>query len=252
MIEAMISSSYSKLRSIYLGKERMTDLELSPGTVRAKAGSSESPVVTEGTLNANGFLSGLAAIYASLQLAPDMWIRIERTGVQEITITRLHQDATVPAPSVDHGTSNDNEPIGETVWQRKRMRAVHIEPFRPENLHTWTPQTEPDVYLVFGMLQEMTDYEYCVGASKQIQRKIGYAAATSPDAILTSRITGEYLVAEFKLKSSQFTLNHHCDDIEVLICWTDDSEERSTLPPAVLALEDIAREAVKEKFSDVP
>lgn len=251
MVEATISSSYSKLRSIYLGKERMTGLGLTPGTVRAIAGSSESSVVTEGTLNTNGFLSGLAAIYASLQLAPDMSIGIERTRVQEITITRLHQDATEPVPSVDQLSANDIEPTSETVWQRKRMRAVFIEPFRPENLHTWTPQTEPAVYLVFGMLQEMTDYEYCVGASKQIQRRIGYTAATSPDAILTSRITGEYLVAEFKLKSSQFTLNHHNDDIDVLICWTDDSEERSTLPPAILALEDIAREAVKEKFSEV-
>ena len=52
--------------------------------------------------------------------------------------------------------------------------------------------------------------------------------------------TGQYLVAEFKMKSSEFTLNHEAEDVDVLICWQDDQKnDREKLPPNVLALHNL-------------
>jgi hypothetical protein len=71
-------------------------------------------------------------------------------------------------------------------------------------------------------------------------------ADTKPDAVLVDDETSEYLVAEFKMRSSAFALNHQPDDVDVLIVWEDDERDRSRLPRAVVSLRDIARTAAKE------
>ena len=113
----------------------------------------------------------------------------------------------------------------------------------PENLNDWEPQTEPDVYLVFGVLQKYTEFRYCCGASKALLDKLGakYEEAAKPDAILIEAITGRYLMAEWKKYSSDFQKNHDKNDVDVLVCWLDNENDKGKLPPRVLALQDIAR-----------
>lgn len=123
---------------------------------------------------------------------------------------------------------------------------IHIEPFRPENLNHWNPETETDVYMAFGVLQEFTDYRYCCGASADLLRRLGATYQTKPDAVLISRLDDHYLMAEWKMKSSDFKSNHLPSDVDVVVCWVDDEPDKSKLPPTTLALRDVARLAATE------
>ena len=135
----------------------------------------------------------------------------------------------------------------KTLFARDNYRHIHLEPFRPENLHTWEPETEADVYLAFGVLQEFTDFQYCCGASKAVLDKLGanYTDSSKPDAILIDRTTDEYLMAEWKKHSSDFKANHKKDDVDVLVCWNDNETQRDALPPQVLALHSVAKIAAQ-------
>jgi hypothetical protein len=124
--------------------------------------------------------------------------------------------------------------------------------FRPENLLNWQPESEPDVYIAFGILQEYTQYRYCCATSTALNTKLGFTVGTKPDAILISNDTDEYLVAEFKMQSSSFKVNHQRTDIDVLIVWQDDEENRGILPPTVVCLEEIARLAAIEIINKAP
>jgi hypothetical protein len=63
-----------------------------------------------------------------------------------------------------------------------------------------------------------------------------YAGASKPDAILIDRVTDEYLMAEWKMKSSAYKTNHAPGDVDVLVCWLDDEIDRESLPSIVLSL----------------
>jgi hypothetical protein len=132
------------------------------------------------------------------------------------------------------------------VFQRQRLRPIHIELFSPENLNRWVPENEPDVYMAFGVLQEYTRYRYCCATSKRLLDLLGFQADTKPDAVLVDDNTGEYVVAEFKMRSSAYCENHKPGDVDVLIVWEHDSDESDKLPPHVLSLREIAREAAQE------
>ena len=57
-----------------------------------------------------------------------------------------------------------------------------------------------------------------------------------------------YLVAEWKKNSSDFKQNHGPEDVDVLVCWRDDEENKTVLPPRVVALRDVAKTAAKAKL----
>jgi hypothetical protein len=135
---------------------------------------------------------------------------------------------------------------------RQQLRPIFMEPFRPENLATWEPQTEPDVYLAFGVLQEYTEFEYCCGASQELLSAWGYrpASKTRPDAILISRADKSYVVAEFKISTRDFARSKHLkEDVDVLVVWNDDmagKQDKVNLPSSIVVLQDVARQAAEE------
>jgi len=59
------------------------------------------------------------------------------------------------------------------VFQAKSLKCIYIEPFHPGNLNTWEPKLETDVYLIFGVLQDFTGYQYCCGSSTDLLRELG-------------------------------------------------------------------------------
>ena len=155
------------------------------------------------------------------------------------------RDVQSPAAAAEAVTTT------RSVFQRQGLRYLFIEPFAPGNLARWNPRTEPDVYMVFGVLAEYTDYRYASGASKEILDRLGYTAPTKPDAVLIDRGTDEYLMSEFKVKSSDFKSNHKPEDVDVLVCWIDDETNRGQLPPAVLALKTLMEELIAEGDIDL-
>ena len=60
--------------------------------------------------------------------------------------------------------------------------------------------------------------------------------------------TYEYMLAEFKMRSSDFKRNHAADEVDVLVVWKDDEADRSTLPAIVLCLHDISLEAAHQRL----
>jgi len=190
----------------------------------------------------------MTKLYKRLGLKPGMTIEFEVPSKNTIVV-KIPGSMPV-APVV--------VPVEQTVFERKKLKHIHIEPFRPENLRHWEPETETetetetDVYLAFGVLQEYTDYRYCCGASKSLLTKLGAydESSSKPDAILIDQATDQYLMAEWKMKSSQFSANHHRDDIDVLVCWHDDEADRSKLPNRVVSVLEVAREAAAESLSD--
>lgn len=204
--------------------------------------SNDPDFSVEGTLNKGGVLSGMASLYHRLGLVEGSVIAFEIANVDTLRII---------SPENPKSTSGETlvatgDKYG-TVFSSQALKHIHIEPFRAANLNDWEPETETDVYLAFGVLQEFTDFEYCCGASASLLSKLGYKSSneTKPDAILISRITSEYMIGEWKKRSSDFKTNHVSADIDVLVCWIDDETEREKLPKMVLCLHDIAREAAE-------
>jgi hypothetical protein len=237
-----ITPGYETLRLIYLSADAWeTDLlEAGRATVLLEGDKLFS---SEGNLNNRGGLTGMAKLYRRLGLKPGDEIAYEITSKNTIVV-KTNGAPAVPPPLPGHS--------GDTVFQKKQLHHIHIEPFRPENLNHWEPATETDVYLAFGVLQEYTDFQYCCGASKELLLKLGAYSEDSakPDAILIDRATDQYLMAEWKMKSSQFPVNHKPEDVDVLVCWYDDASDKTKLPSRVVSLMEIAKKAAEESLSD--
>jgi hypothetical protein len=239
-----ISTSYINLKSLYLGADPMRDTSFQSGKVAVLI-PSDPTFTLEGTLNKQGGLSGMAALFYKLQLKVGDKVQFttqNAQGTQSITIV-----SPVPA-SVVPPTPKPTK----TIFSKQNLRHIFIEPFRPENLNHWEPETETDVYMAFGVLQEYTDYQYCCGASQSLLDKLRakYEVATKPDAILIDRVSGEYVMGEWKKKSSEFKQNHKPDDIDVLVCWIDDESDKSKLPTKVVALHSVARLAAETNIAE--
>lgn len=248
MIKAPITSGYRKLYVLFLGKAAMSDEKLSPGHAVVLI-RNQPEFSAEGTLNSAGALSGMARLYSKLSLKLGDEIQIEITGENQLTIlnvTRALSEMGREAEEV-FDENPKSEASRESVFQRRRLKPIHIELFAPENLNRWNPENEPDVYMAFGVLQEYTRFRYCCATSQSLLTRLGFPNdRTKPDAILISEDSGEYLVAEFKMRSSAFKSNHQADDIDVLIVWEDDETDRTHLPPTILSLREIARSAAQE------
>ncbi len=238
--EILIRPSYVQLRSFYLGVDVRNVTGLQPGEVTVTLeGDDEFSV--QGRLDPQGFVTGMSKLFARLQL---------RDG--DVVVLSVQTPETDPlivihSPLRGGGAPLKGHTTGALVFQTRQLRPVHLEAFRPENLDTWEPQTEGDVYLVFGVLQEFTDFQYCCGTSQAVLDKLGadYSGSAKPDAILIDRSTDEYLMAEFKKSSSHYASNHAPADVDVLVCWLDDGTTREELPRTVLELRSIAKTAAQ-------
>jgi len=240
-----IRPSYVELRSLYLGAAAIKDKHFSPGRTTVLLPTAEDFAV-EGSLSADGLLSGMSKLYKTLSLKDQDSVAFQFIEDGNIIVT-----SPLPPPAA-LAVANAAATPASTVFSRKQLKHVHLEPFRPSSLNEWEPENETDVYLAFGVLQRFTDYEYCCAASKSLLDTLGasYSDSSKPDAILIDRTTGEYLMAEWKKFSSDFKANHKSEDVDVLICWLDNETDRSILPPQVLALHSVAKTAARAQLLD--
>lgn len=240
--EITINPSYIELRSIYVGGTVLKGGGLSPGKVTVLL-EKDDKFSVEGTLNQQGLLSGMAKLYRKLNLQKGAKLEFSVTDDGNIIIHSF----SAPASGAEAVVPPVSPNAAQSVFEAKKLKYVHIEAFRPENLDNWEPETEADIYLAFGVLQEFTDFQYCCGVSKALLDKLGakYDDASKPDAILIDRTSDQYLMAEWKKRSSDFKTNHKPEDVDVLVCWYDDESERTKLPPRVLALHSVAKKAVE-------
>jgi hypothetical protein len=241
-----VTPGYRALFAFYFGTPAIRAAGLAPGrytvTVRSRP-----ELAAEGNMNANGALTGMSPLYRGLALRDGDVIEAEESGPMALAITGVQRrglpEHASPAPP--HASSDSPEAI-RPVFQRQQLRALHIEMFSPENLNRWEPATETDVYMAFGVLQEYTRHRYCCATSQALLDRLGFNAPTKPDAILIDNDTREYLVAEFKMRSSAFALNHRPEDVDVLVVWEDDVADKAGLPREVVCLREIARQAAQE------
>lgn len=244
-----VTPAYLKLRTLYLAADAWESRLLESGKVTVLL-NEDSDFSTEGNLNPRGGLGGMAKLYKRLDLREGMHVEYSIPSKNTIVI----YSPTPPAVSAVPALSAPPTPVAltQTVFERKKLAHIHLEPFRPESLNHWEPETETDVYLAFGVLQEFTDYQYCCGASKALLMRLGAfdEKGAKPDAILIDRSTQNYLMAEWKMRSSAFATNHKPEDIDVLVCWIDDAEDKTKLPPNVVSLKEIAKEAAAASLLD--
>lgn len=235
-----ITEAYKRVYVLYL-RQALVAKELEAGSITVIVKDVDD-FSAEGSLNSQGSLSGMASVYEKLNLQPGNvvnYIAVNSHTISIINIQKAERSPfTEPVEAISEARDTNQK---NGVFSEKKLNHIHIEMFTPENLRRWNPENEPDVYMVFGLLQAYTKYRYCCATSKSLLDKLGYTADSKPDAILVDDTTKEYLIAEFKMKSSAFKSNHKKEDIDVLIVWDDDELEKWTLPSTVLCLRDIAR-----------
>ncbi len=240
--ETTISPGYIELRSIYVGAAALKDEHLTPGNVVVLL-ENDDEFSVEGTLNRRGYLSGMAKLYRMLGLQDGSKLEFSVGDEGNIIIHSPKELEPGGEPAIPPPLPAE----AHTVFLAKQFKHIHIEPFRPENLNNWEPETETDVYLAFGVLQEFTDFQYCCGVSEALLKSLGanYGKASKPDAILIDRTNDQYLMAEWKKYSSDFKTNHKPEDVDVLVCWHDNEVDRKKLPPRTLALRTVAKKAAE-------
>ena len=237
--QTTVKQSYSDLRSIYIPASAIGHVNPGPVTVLIE---DDDEFSVDGSLNAHGLLSGMAKLYSKLplEIGSTITFAVQEAGTIVIKAPKPPLGGTEPVPTE-----------ATTVFERNHLRHIHLEIFRAENLESWEPETETDVYLAFGVLQEYTDFQYCCGASKALLNRLdaSYDESAKPDAILIDRKTDQYLFAEWKKYSGDYKINHSPEDVDVLVCWHDNELDRAKLPPRVVALQSIAKLAVAAKLA---
>lgn len=231
-----ITRAYKKNYTLYLPAVREGLLE--PGTVRTRVEGSDDFEVT-GELNFRGHLSGMAKLYSVLELEEGDTLSFQIVSPTEILVVPPRELVAQPAEKVSEISAGF-----ESVFKKKKLNHIHFEAFRPENLLSWAPKAEVDVYMAFGILESYTEFKYCCGVNQEILNQLGATIAPKPDAIFIDRVTGEYLIVEFEAYSSKFGITHEPEDL--LVCWEDDETDRSKVPKRVLALAEKACEAAIE------
>lgn len=226
-----LTASAFDLKSLNIGRKP----EVRPGLVQVLGTSEDGDVkpIKQGKYNGD-LLTGMSAVLKRLNLGAGDQYHLRVDGESQITITSPLLDRRAP----DQKAVSDN-----SVSRRLGLRHLRMEQLRPENHVFWEPQLEADVYAAFGMLQEFSGYEYCCGTSAELLKSLSGQEwpTTKPDAILVNTADNAYEIAEFKKKSSDFTINHEKEEVDVLVCWLDDASDRSKLPRTIVALKDIAR-----------
>lgn len=253
-ITVIITKSAQTLRSINVGQEAVKKFG---GGNRVRVHVTNRPEeFREGTLSPGGILTGMGTFYGMLGLKAGKKVTF-RMGEEGIEIT---------SPKARGRQKAQKAKTSASVFQTKKLNPIHFERFRPENLVYWKPQAENDVLVAFGVLQEFTDYRYCCHTTQEVLNQLGYSGGAKkkgtkkgtkkgkkPDAILIEEETSGYLIAEFKIRSSQFVDDPlKPEDVDVLVCWEDDEKNRSKLPTEVVSLLDIAREAALDQLNEKP
>jgi hypothetical protein len=247
MYSTNLRKSYRELRVLYLPVKVRQDAGIEPGEITVVHADDPGFSVT-GILDAFGYITGMAKLWRYLDPQPDAVLEFDVSPDGSVVIASPAPPRTSPGDEVPGVL----EAKSKTVFESKGLKHLHLEPFRPENLNRWQPETEPDVYMAFGVLQDYTDYQYCCGASKAVLEKLGadYSETAKPDAILIDRTTSQYVMAEWKKASSEYKLNHAPNDVDVLVCWEDNETNRSLLPPTVLPLRSIAQKAAERALAE--
>jgi hypothetical protein len=223
----VISVGYEHNRSLPLGREFVAEHGLQVGEDYALKVAQAPQLEVTGTLYSNGVLGGLTALYQGTSL---------KEG-DKVEISFADGWIVLSKPDITGAKLQQATPQSEGVFDRQKLKHLHCDLYRPESFQDWQPRAEPDVYLVFGHIQRFTDYRYCCGASAEFLKQLGYTPQKDkPDAVLVDARSGAYVLAEFKMWSSDFRTNHDKEDIDVLICWEDDEQDRTVLPGDVLAL----------------
>lgn len=250
MPQARVTDSSIRLRNLYLGREAVDELGLKTGEKYQVSVLGIESAEIRGTLTNNFSIGALSPLYAAFDLAPGDTITVSVDDGVLLLEPPQEKSKNRESPS-EAAAEPAEEREEQTVFGRKRLRHLHIEAFSPGNLGRWVPRTEADVYMVFGPLSEYTDFRYCCGASKALLDQLGYRANTKPDAIVIDRQDSSYLVAEVKMRSSDFALNHQKDDVDVLICWEHDAKDAAVLPPHNVVLRDVLQTAIEAKEIDL-
>lgn len=259
--KASVNDRYKSLKSVYLGKNMIRDKLLEPGKITVIARYSEP--TEEGipyielvcNLNANnGILSGLNKLYSLgwLDDGENPYEIENPTTIRFVKeLSRVMNETEYPSELSKESFVKESEG-DKSVFEKQQLRHMHIEPFRPENLSNWEPETETDIYMAWGILEEYTGYKYCCGTSSQLLRNLNYKSSndTKPDAILINEATDCYEIAEMKIRSSDFKKNHSKEDVDVLVVWKDDEMERDSLPKTVIELYQKAKDAALSNMND--
>lgn len=244
-----LSESYIKIRSIPIGKKAIAG-KLTVGMVDISIDGHEG--LYSGNLNENGVITGLTKLFYAHGINEETKMEFEIID-QNLLRLKILKSEELQTNEKDQNIQKYKPLISEYIADKKSLKWIHFEIFRPTNLKYWIPKTEPDIYMVFGVLQEYTDYSYCCGTSKEILSKIGYLKENNsdnpnkPDAILIEKLTDRYVLAEFKMKSSDYKKNHNPEDVDVLVVWEDDETEKDKLPNKIVNL----YETSKAAFEDV-
>lgn len=239
-----IAENYKKLSTIKIptGFIRENNLATGPTNIIVTEPNGKIVFSHQANLNSNGMITRSAAIYSEYQL---------EVG-DEITITVI-KSSTLQLETTKIATHRPQiEP--KTVFDKQQLSHLHFEVFSPSNLDRWEPENETDVFYAFGLLQDFTDYSYCCGMSQRIINQLGYqydkdGKSSKPDAIVVQDSSGRYLVAEWKMNSKSFSINHHKNEIDVLVVWDDDSDDKAGLPDHIVELKEIARTAALTAFA---
>ena len=253
--QANVNERYKSLYSIYLGKKILKEGLLEAGQVTVVAdyeppidkNEDTSLVLTCGLNANNSILSGLKKLYTLgvLSVGDNPYEVIDKHSIR---FTKKIKKPLADETFLDTGFEKNPSENTSIVFERKNLKHIHIEPFRPENLSYWEPKSETDIYMAWGILQEYTGYKYCCGTTIALLRDLGYEASndTKPDAILINDATNCYEIAEMKIRSSDFDRNHKKEDIDVLVVWHDDEQDRSKLPGTVIELYQTAKDALND------
>lgn len=236
-----ISETYLKWKAINLTRPLVTDGHLIQGAVTVRIAGLEG-FADEGSLQRSGCLTGLTRVFTVLGLKASDVVTFTVTGQSEVLVI-----PDGPGLLADGQIVSSLPPQKECLFFEKRLRPLHIERFRPENFRDWTPASEVDVYMAFGVLESATGFRYCCGVNARMLKQLGFEVEPKPDAILIDDESDEYRIAEFEVFSSSFAKHgHKPEHVDVVVAWIDDETNRSLLPKKVLSLRDISRARAME------
>lgn len=241
-----INESYETTNSIHIPAAPRSEGDFEAGTafVRYDLPDHDEAKSVKGNFNSNGLLTGLGKVYADfgLEAGDELEFELKKDDEDKQLVELLNVELFIEEREPD--TAGGAE---RTLAESEGFNYIHLSDFRPENVGEWEPENETDVYMAFGNLEEYSGYRYCCGASRSVLENLGYDVEnrTKPDAILIDRATQKYLISEWKVRASDFSNNHDPGDVDLLVCWEDDEDDRNNLPDTVLVLKEIAREAGK-------
>ncbi len=111
-----------------------------------------------------------------------------------------------------------------SILDRNQQKTIFDQQYTRSTIQTCiiciVGTTETDTYMIFGTISEyeLTAFQYYCRDSQAFFDSLGFKkeSKSKPDTILIDRTTKDYLIAEFKVYSSDFDINHSKKDTEFL------------------------------------